>query len=95
MKLIRTTIAGLYFIIECYAALFRMIFSDYCQKVRKDAEYQASLKKYSDAVMSLERKQQKLNTHSLDTFDDALDDTQPIRIEQDEISAKDLEDWAK
>ena len=25
MKLIRTTIAGLYFIIECYAALFRMM----------------------------------------------------------------------
>jgi len=89
--------------------------------VDEDAECEAALKKYSEAVMSLD-------PHSLDDLDKTqpirlypngnrkavswievmeinypdvwekfratLDDTQPIKIEQ-EPSAKDLEDWAE
>jgi len=55
--------------------------------VDEDAEYQAALKKYSEAVMSLD-------PHSLDDLIDASKDTQPIKIDL-EPSAKDLDDWAE
>jgi len=55
--------------------------------VDKDAEYQAALKKYSEAGMSLD-------PHSLDDLIDVNKDTPPIRIEQ-EITVKNLDDWAK
>jgi len=61
--------------------------------VDEDAEYEACLKKYSEAVISLEKKQQRYS----------LDDTQPIRIgvtetimpEVREISESDLQKWVK
>ena len=61
--------------------------------IDEDAEYEACLKKYSDAVMSLEKRQQRYS----------LDDTQPIRIgvtetimpEVREVSESDLRKWAK
>jgi len=62
--------------------------------VDEDAEYEAALKKYPEAVMSLEKKQQKLTSFSLDDPFEISDDTQPIKIEQ-EITAKDLDDWAE
>ena len=61
--------------------------------IDENAEYEACLKKYSEAVMSLEKKQQRYS----------LDDTQPIRIgvtetimpEVREVSTSDLRKWAK
>ena len=61
--------------------------------VDEDAEYEACLKKYAEAVISLEKKQQRYS----------LDDTQPIRIgvtetimpEVREVSTSNLWKWAK
>ena len=61
--------------------------------IDEDAEYEACLKKYAEAVISLEKKQQRY----------PLDDTQPIRIgvtetimpEVGEVSESDLQKWAE
>jgi hypothetical protein len=90
VKLIRTILAGLYFIAELYISLLRQVVGDgdeWNQMATQDTIARFGLLKPADPNLS----RQALDFYVKNAIRDTLDDTQPVRVDKGTYEI----DWTK